>query len=361
MRLLAVSPLSEIYGGEQELLRVLPAVRRRGHQVMLAVPADGPLRDAASERGIPTARVPLGPPDRLTGAALAGAVLAPVHLLRCDAVWLNGLSAQRLVPALALTGRRAVLRVNNPLPAPPAWWRRKRFWDIVRAISAPSGATGSECVAAGAPPDRVHVLPPSGWEDGRRPAPVSRHGEGQVRVGFVGRIEPRKGVLELVAAAETFLSGHPEAVLTIIGAPVSEGDSYAERVRELAAFSPCRDQIEFRGYVPDAAAEIARLDVLAVPSHAEPGGTVVSEAAAAGVPTVACQVDGMAENVGEGGIMVPPGDPDRLAEAISALLDDPARRQQLSERALAGAYRFDPNRFAQEIERLLEEAVITPR
>jgi glycosyltransferase involved in cell wall biosynthesis len=98
-----------------------------------------------------------------------------------------------------------------------------------------------------------------------------------------------------------------------------------------------------------------------LPSHAEPGGTVVSEAAAAGVPTVACRVGGMAENVGQGGVLVPPGDPGRLAEAITALLDDPARRRQLSEKALAGAYRFDPGRLAEGMDRLLKEAVSAPR
>lgn len=360
MRLLAVSPLSEIYGGERNLLRVLPVLGRLGYDVTVAVPSGGPLRSAAGERGLHVVRIPLGPPDRLTAAAMVGLAVAPLHLLGHDVVLLNGLSTQRLVPALALTGRRAVLRVNNPLPEPPGWWRRRRFWDIVSAVAAPSAATATECVAAGAPAGRVHVLPPTGWDDGRRPTPMPREGD-RLRVGFVGRIEARKGVLELVQAAETFLSDHPEAVLTIIGAPVSDEDDYAVRVRALAASSRCHDRIEFLGYVRDGAAEIARMDVLVVPSHAEPGGTVVSEAAAAGVPTVACQVDGMVENVGDGGVLVPVGDPSELAVAISALLADPARRRELSERALAGAHRFDPGRFADEMDTLLKAAVAATR
>ncbi|HZU61167.1 MAG TPA: glycosyltransferase family 4 protein [Solirubrobacteraceae bacterium] len=357
MRLLAVSPLAEIYGGERVLLRVLPALRRRGYSVKLAVPSGGPLADAAAERGIPTVRIPLGPPDRLTPLALAGAAVAPAHLLGCDVVWLNGLPTQRLVPALALTGRPAVLRVNNPLREPPAWWRRQRFWRVVRAVSAPSAATAAECVAAGAPPASVHVIPPTGWEDGGRPAPVAGPGGGHVHVGFVGRIEPRKGVLELMQAADGFLSPHPEAVLTVIGEPLSEDDGYAARVRDLAAASRCHDRIRFRGYVPDAALEIARLDLLVLPSHAEPGATVVCEAAAAGVPVVASAVDGVSENVGQGGVLVPPGDPDRLAEAIAALVGDPVRRRQLAQNALAGAHRFDPSWAAEQMDRLLRHAV----
>jgi glycosyltransferase involved in cell wall biosynthesis len=361
MRLLAVSPLSEIYGGERVLLRVLPALRRRGYEVTLAVPAGGPLSDAAEERGIPTVRIPLGPPDRLTVAALAGLSLAPAHLLKCDVVWLNGLPTQRIVPALALTGRPAVLRVNNPLSDPPAWWRRRRFWRVVRALSVPSFATASECVAAGAPPSGVHVIPPAGWEDGCRPVPVPHANADRIRVGFVGRIEPRKGVLELVQAADAFLAAHPEATLTLIGEPVSGGDGYAERVRGLAAASECADRIEFRGYVPDAGREIPQFDLLVLPSHAEPGATVVCEAAAAGVPTVGSEVGGIVDNLGDGGVLVPPGDPGRLAEAITALLADPARRRELGEKALGGAHRFDPAWFAEEMDKLLKEAVSAPR
>jgi glycosyltransferase involved in cell wall biosynthesis len=353
-RLLAVSALAEVAGGESTLLRILPVLSGRGYDVRLAVPARGGLADAARSRGIPTVVVPLGPPESFTAESVAGAARAVPGLLRSDVVWLNGPSTQRLVPALALTGRRALLRFNNPVAEPPAWWRRSRYWKVVRAVSVPSQAMARDCVAAGAPPELVHVMPPPAWGD-EPPRPLARESDG-LRVGFVGTLEPRKGVIDLIRAADLFLARHPEATLTLIGQPPPGDDGrYAAELRQAAAAVRGHDRITFRGYVPGAAAELAEFDLLVIPSHAEPMASVTGEAAAAGVPVVAARVGGLAEGVADGGVLVGAGDPAGLAEAISALLDDPERRRELSQRARAGASRFDPKRFAEDMDRLLRE------
>jgi glycosyltransferase involved in cell wall biosynthesis len=388
MRVLAVSTLAEVAGGELMLLRVLPELQRRGAGVRLAVPGPGRLAQAAAARGITTTRIPLGPPDRRTPAALAGVVMAIGHLARADVAWLNGLPTQRLVPALALTRRRAILRVNNPLSQTPAAWKRPGFWRVVAAVTADSQASAEECLAAGAPADRVHVVFPPAWatadssgeRDGDAPggdhpeganlrgasgqregakldpaAPGQREGT-NLRVGFVGTLEPRKGVLELLESARTFLAGRPQARLTIVGQPSPDGGAYAERVRAAAAASGADDRIDFQGYVNDAARTMSDFDLLAVPSLAEPFGTVAAEAAARGVPVVASAVGGLVEVVGDGGILVPPGDPGALAEAVGQLLDDPDRRRRLGEQARTGAHRFDPTTATEAMEGLLRQA-----
>ena len=355
-RLLAVSALAEVAGGESTLLRILPILSARGYAVRLAVPARGDLVQAAQARSIPSVVLPLGPPERLTPGAVAGVPLAAARLLRSDVVWLNGPSTQRLVPSLALTGRRAVLRVNNPLAEPPAWWRRRRYWEIVRAISVPSTATADECIAAGAPAELVHVMPPPAWGE-QRPEPRARQKNRALQVGYVGSLEPRKGVLDLIRAADVFLADHPTATLTLIGQPPPGDDGrHAAELRRAATSVRGHDRITFTGYVPNAAREIAGFDLLVIPSHAEPLASVTGEAAAVGTPVVAARVGGLEEGVGEGGVLVPPGDPVALAEAIGRLLDNPARRQELSERALVGAFRFDPHRFAEGMDSLLRQA-----
>jgi glycosyltransferase involved in cell wall biosynthesis len=354
MRLLAVSALAEVAGGESTLLRILPLLARRGYSVRLAVPARGPLEAAARDRGISTVVLPLGPPERFTARALGGAGLGVARLVGGDVVWLNGPSTQRLVPALALTRRGAVLRVNNPLSERPRWWRRRRYWETVRAISVPSRATAEECVAAGAPRELVHVMAPPAWGE-QRPEAVARPGSG-LRVGFVGSLEPRKGVIDLIRAAGSFLDGRPGVTLSLIGGPPPGDDGrYASELRAAAAAvaDAVAERIVFRGYVPDAAREIAGLDILVIPSHAEPLASVVGEAAAAGVPVVATSVGGLPEGVADGGLIVPPQDPTALAEAIASLLDDPERRRELGERARRGSSRFDPERFAEDMDRLL--------
>jgi len=354
-RLLAVSALAEVAGGESTLLRILPILSGRGYTVRLAVPARGALAEAAGARDLRTCVLPLGPPESFAVRSVAGAALALPHLLRSDVVWLNGPSTQRLVPALAATGRHAVLRYNNPITDPPSWWRRKRYWETVRAVSTPSQAVAQECIAAGAPAELVHVLAPPGWGD----EPPSRPGgraDGSLRVGFVGTLEPRKGVLDLIRAADVFLTEHPTATLTVIGQPPAGDDGrYASQLREAAASMSGHERIVFAGHVPNAAREIAGFDLLVIPSHAEPLASVTGEAAAVGTPVVATRVGGLPEGVGDGGLLVAPGDPGALAEAIGGLLGDPDRRRELSERALAGAFRFDPQRFAESMDRLLRE------
>ena len=82
---------------------------------------------------------------------------------------------------------------------------------------------------------------------------------------------------------------------------------------------------------------LASLDLFVLPTHQEALGTVFIEAGAMGVPAIATRVDGVPEVVKEGatGLLVPLGDSAALAAAITALLDDPARRQAMGAAARA--------------------------
>lgn len=327
------------------------------------MPSAGRLERAAHAAGIETRRLDLGPPERRTAAAYAGAALAPFVLRGADAVLLNGLSTQRVVPALRLTRRRAgqarhpaVLRVDNPLLEPPRAWRRVGFWDRVGALIADSEHVARECAAAGAPVERIVTAYPPAWSGDRPPGALGAARERGRRVGFVGTIEPRKGVLELIAAAEGFLAGRDSATLTLVGeAADDDPDGYGERVRAAARNSPVASRISFEGWRDDAAAAIADFDLIVVPSLAEPFGTVAAEAAAAGVAVVASEVGGLVEVVrdGESGLLVAPGDVLALARTIGALLDEPDRLRALGERALELAERFSPRAYADAVAAVL--------
>lgn len=360
-RLIAVSPLAGMAGGEAMLMRLLPELAGRGWSVRLAVPARGALSEAAAEAGIPASRLPLGPPERRTAASYVGALAAPLPLARADVVLLNGLSTQRLVPALRLARRPAILHVTNPLREFPRAWSRRGFWKRVRAVLADSRHSAEECVVAGAPPERVHAIPPPAWSGETMPGARSSRGAPLGRVAFVGQIEPRKGVAELIEAAADFLDGRPDASLTIVGEPPGGGDSeYARRVRRAVARSPVGERIELAGYRPDAAEAMVEFDLVVVPSLAEPYGTVAAEAAAAGAAVVASRVGGLPEVVehGETGLLVPPGSSDELAAAIGELLDDRERLRGFGQRALQRAgERFSPRLYANRVEALLLEAL----
>lgn len=357
-RLTAVNPLADVAGGETGLLRLLPRLAQRGWAVRLTVPTRGRLEEAARSLGVTVRRLPLGPPERRTAASYAGGALAPLVLAGSDVVFLNGLSTQRVLPALSALRRPAVLRVNNPLTAPPPAWSRDGFWRGVPAVVADSEHVARECREAGAPPERVHAVFPPAWGGAEPPGQLAPPPSAQ-RVAFAGQLEPRKGLAELIEAACLFLTRRPQASLTVLGEAPRGEEAYARGLRARAASSELAGRICFEGWVEDAAAKLAAFDVVVVPSLAEPFGTVAAEAAAAGRPVVASAVGGLCEVVidGETGLLVPPGEPRALADAVGALLDDHDRLRALGARGLERASRFAPDTYADRVNGLLAEAV----
>jgi glycosyltransferase involved in cell wall biosynthesis len=316
-------------GAEIGLLRLAKRLLARGHALTLATPAAGPLDDA----GLPVVRLALGGLERGAGARAAASFprarrLAAGH----DLVYLNGTVSGRLLPALR--GRRSVLHVHDIVDRVP------RFWSLADAVLADSGA-----VADRLPGLDAHVVYcPVELDVPDAPAPWPP-GEGPV-VGFVGRIEPRKGPLDLVRAAAQIRAGAPGARIVLVGDdPYDSAPDYAARVREA-------DGVEHVPWVPDGAAVMRHLDVLVAPSRQEPFGTVLAEAMAAGTPVVATRVGGLAEVVADGvtGRLVTPGRPDELAAAVLEVL---AARERMGAAARERAQRFGADAYADRVEAIL--------
>ena len=143
----------------------------------------------------------------------------------------------------------------------------------------------------------------------------------RLRVGFVGRLIPHKGVDVLVRAV---------ALDERLSADVYGAGPEASALGVLAVDLGVADRVRFHGHVDETALPqvYPRLDVLAVPSVPVAGwleqfGRVVVEAQASGVPSVASSSGALPEVVGDAGILVPPGDPAALAGALVQLLDEP--------------------------------------
>ena len=94
-------------------------------------------------------------------------------------------------------------------------------------------------------------------------------------------------------------------------------------------------RVEFTG--PRTGSELERTyaaaDLLVLPSHAETYGMVVTEALARGVPVIATDVGGVSEALGDGGLLVPPGDPAALGAALRRWLGDADLRGRLRHAA----------------------------
>lgn len=178
-----------------------------------------------------------------------------------------------------------------------------------------------------------------------KPGPDERPTGRPVRVGYLGRFDPIKGVHDLVAAVASLPAEVPLA-LELRG-PVRSGAERAvvARLRELAGEA----RISFAPAVPpEAVLEVlAGYDVLACPSLCHEGGpTVAIEAHAVGTPVVGTRIGGLAELVQDGpeganGRLVSPGDRRALAAVLREIAADPAGTVDRWRRHLPAARTMD--------------------
>lgn len=170
-------------------------------------------------------------------------------------------------------------------------------------------------------------------------------------VGAVGRLSEQKGIRYLLAAAPHILEGMPDTHFVLLG----DGEE-RQRLETQAAALGISERVHFTGYRDDAANLIATFDCLALPSLWEGLSYALLEAYAAGVPVVATHIPGM-EIVEEGdsGLIVPPRNPDALAQAILLLLGDASLRRRMGRagRELV-CTRFHLDQRIRKLERLYE-------
>ncbi len=179
--------------------------------------------------------------------------------------------------------------------------------------------------------------------------PVARWQDGTPNVLFVGRHEPRKGLLDLLKAHRILRrTGHENRLLVVGSGPQEREARRYVATRGLQA-------VEFLGRVSDREkAQLFRTaDVFASPATGgESFGIVLLEAMAAGAPIVASDIHGYKGVVRRDreGLLVPPHEPKELATAIARLLDEPELREQMRAAGRARAEQFSWPRVTAKVD-----------
>jgi len=269
---------------------------------------------------------------------------------------LAGVVAERAlgVPTvLTLNGR------DVPGPGVPAlwrWWQRALLAlvsdatyvsEYCRDAIYGTGRARGEVIANG-----VEIPPPPG--DGAAVRAALDVPDGDCLVFALQRLGAEKRVDVLLHALRRCLD-HGTAATLVVGGTGPE----APALRALAAELGIDKHVRFAGYIPRATlgGYFDACDVFAFHSTYETFGLVVAQAMSYGRAVVTVRSTALPEVVGDAGVLVPPGDPVALGDAIAALAQDPMRRRTLGElgRRRAAAH-FAWDRVAEGYERVLARA-----
>lgn len=159
------------------------------------------------------------------------------------------------------------------------------------------------------------------------PALPARHKD-EIRLLFVGRLAPVKGLRVLLDALKGLAEDLPQLRLVLVG----DGP---DRKNLEAAAAPLGDMVHFTGYLSQAevAQAMQACDIFVLPSFAEGVPVVLMEAMASLKPVIATQVAGVGELVEDGtnGFIVPPGDVKNLTRRIRQLVEDPDLRARMGQ------------------------------
>jgi glycosyltransferase involved in cell wall biosynthesis len=349
-----------IGGGEISLLLLLEGLDRTRWRPVVVVPGEGPVADRCRALGLPTHIIPF-PGVRCLRVAVIRAVFSLRRLIKetgARLIHANGSRAMLYAGVAGLLGGRPVLwhvRVaDRDLLLDAVLVKLARLIIVnSRAVARRfSQAQGRRvrCVYNGVDLKRFSPRqPPSGLRQA-----VGLPQQGPVIVS-VGRFVAYKGYDHLLEAARLLKPECPDVQWVIVGDGELRGALEAQ-CRQLGLTR----HVHFLGWRDDLPDLLSLADLFVSPAVGEHFGRVLIEAMAMGKPVIATASGGVPEIVldGETGMLVVPASPAALAEAVRALLADPAKRQRLGH---AGRMRaeteFSLTRHAEAIESVYRECL----
>lgn len=323
---LIAHPGAELYGSDRVMLETVAALVERDWRVVVAVPSEGPLiaevRRLGAEVVLLAAPVlrksvvkPRNLPGFLGGSATAWARIGRLlKRLRPDVVYVSTLTVPlwiataraRRIPVIAHvheSERQAPNVVRAAIAAP------LRLADRILVNSAFSRDSLTEVTPTLYGSSTVVYNGVAGPAAATEARPELVDG---LRIVYVGRLSPRKGVDVAVDALRILRERGVEARLDLVGAVFTGYEWYEQQLRDQVDRAGLTDRVVFHGFQSSVWNALERSDVAVVPSRLEePFGNTAVEAVLAGRPVVVSAIGGLAEAI------------DGFASAISVDADDP--------------------------------------
>ena len=333
MKFLFVDASHDGWGTEQHLVSLALGLLESGHDVAAIVQQGSP-----TERWLENTGIVVLPVRYRTGVdwRFLAAMLRQIRQQRPDWIIAN---QSKLYWPLALLGKATGLRVAlfRHLVRIKRWHTRVLLPKLVGRFYVVSDFARDELVRNGG--SRLHITRlynPINTQRFRsnpsaRAALRARLGvaDSDIVAGFVGRIEPAKGVCTLRDAVFNAMDVLPQLKMVWVG----DGVSKQETMQLAAARGHLRRQV-FVGWSAAPEEYYAGFDVLIAPSiEAETFGRVVAEAQSCGVPVIASDIGGLPEAMvaNKTGVLVSPGNVAKLTHALVTLSTDDVLRMQFAD------------------------------
>lgn len=318
-----------LYGGAQQVAYLLSTLPRDAVESHLVCPPGAAIGAAAAKLDVPVHELKMGGDLDLP---FVGRLKRLLVELRPDLIHLHSRRGADTLGALAArrAGVPALLsrRVDNPESRLAVRFKYPMYAGVLAISEGVREALRASGVTQ--PIDVVRSsVDPEPW---RHPAPreafLQEFGlqAGDQVVAVVAQLIERKGHAVLFRALPSLIARFPRLRVLIFG----QGPLQDRLMEEAKAFG---DVVRFAGFRKDLARWMGHLDVLVHPALMEGLGVTLLQAAAAGVPVIASRAGGMPEAVHDGvnGLLVPPGEPAPLGEALARLLGDEALRRAYAE------------------------------
>lgn len=368
--ILYINSVSIIGGAEASLIELVTHLDRRRYNPILLTMEAGPLADAFHQIDVPVFYLSFPFFSRKRPWIYWREIASIIQLIRRHQIKLIHVNCDRAVPHAVLAGKLARVPVICCIhDMDRAWYlpRYVRYLNKSGQIVANSQATVKHCLDAGMNPGRMRTISgcfeidrflAAGSDERARVRAEWSLDDSHLAIGLIGQILRHKGHEDFLRAASLVSKKHPQACFFIIGDDRMSGDpDFLPFLKRLTHELGLNEVVTFTGRLTDIPAVMAALDIVVVPSWAEPLGRVIVEALAASRAVVATSAGGIPEIIesGQNGLLVPPRDHEQLAEAIATLCADRELRMELAHRGPDSVRRFDVHEYARQFYSLYSQ------
>jgi glycosyltransferase involved in cell wall biosynthesis len=370
--MLFAHPGAELYGSDRVGLESVGALLDAGWRVVVTVPDDGPLTSAMVALGARVVRCPtlvlrkaLLRPRGLVSLVrqTVGGLQAGGRLLRevrPSVVYVNTVTVPLWIGLARLRRIPVLCHVHEAEGSAPRWvrWLLAVPLHLATTVIANSDFSIQVLASSSRRLGRRTRLLPNGVPGPATRTPARLTLDGPVRLVYLGRLSPRKGVDVAVSAVAALRDRGVAASLAVVGAVFPGYEWFQEQLADQVRALDLTEHVTFHGFQDSVWPIVGSSDVVVVPSRVdEPFGNTAVEALLCARPVVASATSGLLEATAgaQSARTVEPGNPVALARAIEGIVHDwTAVRAAAWEDAGRAAERHSPELYRAKVAATVE-------